>query len=237
MEIKKLNFSYASKISKLYNDELEYSFLLGSVYQSPKLTNYLAFLLDKELECFLGIIQENKLLAVVQYRKLDDCLHINNIVVSSASQGIGLGKLLFSSIIEEAIAQHLNISLDVDGNNRKALTWYKSMGFTIQRESSFSVFQFKNHTSCDLSFVDHNSFVSFGFSNVYIAGLDSFEFFWIEPNTFRFKSYNKLSYRLLNKLSKAINGLLVIDSGLLPQNLPSTPIYKKVVYRMKKNVI
>lgn len=239
MRIEKLTSNYADQIRILYKNELEEFYLLGTVYQhqNKKLVNYLKFICEEELEKFFGIVQDNELLAVVQYKEVNRCFHINNIVVSSLCQGNGFGKILLSWVTEQAVLEGLNVSLDVDSSNIKALDWYLSRGFEIYSESRSSVFKLDSQTPNKIRFYDDHNHIDFGFSNADIEDIDNLEFFFIEPGTFRLKSSMVVEAELLDRLRDSIDGFLVVDSNSLSSDTMSTSIYNKVVFKMVKNVI
>lgn len=237
VEVEKLSSSYANKISTLYNNEYEQLYLLGTVYRSPKLANYLKFICEENLEEFLGIVQKEKLIAVVQYKEVDKYLHITHIVVSSSHQGNGFGKMLLSGVIKQADLNSLNISLDVDSCNTKALDWYLSSGFEIYSESEFSVLKLDSQNPSKVKFYDDSNHINFGISNARIEDIDDLEFFFIEPSTFLLKNSMVVEEDLLDELRDAIDGFLVVDSNSLSKESLSTSIYDKLVFRMLKIII
>ncbi|WP_350560635.1 GNAT family N-acetyltransferase [Psychrobacter sp. CAL346-MNA-CIBAN-0220] len=237
MKVEKLSPDYANKISTLYNTEYEQLYLLGTVYQSPKLANYLKFICEENLEEFFGIVQNEELMAVVQYREADRYLHITHIVVSSSYQGIGLGKLLLSWVIKQAELNGLNLSLDVDSCNVKAFNWYLATGFEVCGESRFSVFKLDSKNPSLVKFHDNQKYIDFGISNAHIEDMADLEFFVIEPSTFLLKNPMLVEEILLDKLHNTINGFLVVDSNSLSKESMSTSIYDKLVFRMLKNII
>lgn len=236
MKVEKLSSSYANKISALYKTEYEQLYLLGTVYRSPKLANYLKFVCEENLEEFFGVVQNEELMAVVQYRETDGYLHITHMVVSSLYQGKGLGKTLLSWVIEQAGLKGFNISLDVDSCNSKAFNWYLSNGFEIHGESKISVFKLDSQNPNPVKLHDDHNHNDFGISNAHIEDIDNLEFFFIEPNAFLLKSSTVVDSYLLDKLRNAINGFLIIDSDLLSKDSISTSLYDKLVFRMLKNI-
>lgn len=237
VKFKKLSSNYANKISTLYKDEYKPLYLLGTVYQSPKITAYLQFICEKKLEDFFGIVEDRALMAVLQYKEVDRFLHINHIVVSSSYQGHGFGKILLAGAIKQAELNNFNVSLDVNACNTKAFNWYLSTGFEIDSESRLSVFKLASQNPSAVNFYDERKLIDFGISNAHIENFDDLEFFYIEPNTFILKSHITVDEDLLAKLHEAINGFLVVDSSLLSKGAISTSIYDKVVIRMIKNIV
>lgn len=237
MKVERLSCIYANQISILYENELDQLYLLGTVYQGKKLANYLKFICEENIEDFWGIIENGKLLAVVQCKKINKCLHINNIVVGSSSQGKGFGKILLSYVNERASLNGLNMSLDVDAGNKKAVDWYLSVGFKIVRESRFSVFKLNSQAPSKINFHDEHNFANFGFSNIYLENVDNIGFFFIAPNVFKLKNTMDVKTELFDKLHNSINGMLIVDSKLLSNEFMSMSFYNKLVFRMVRNVV
>ena len=237
MKVIKLSSDYADKVSELYKQELEEFYLLGTAYQSPKLANYLKFICEEELEEFFGIIQDNELVAVIQYKKSDSYLHINHMVVTAPYQGFGLGKKLLSWAIQQAELSNLNMSLDVDSINKKAFDWYLSSGFQIDSEKKFSVLELNSRNPSTIVYHDNENLLNFGYSNVYIKGLEELEFFFIEPNSLLLKNEVMIENDLLERLSGAIDGLLIVKSDFTSKEVLSTSMYDKVVIGMVKDII
>lgn len=237
MRVEKLASEYASQISELYKEELDQIYLLGTVYRNQKINNYLKHICDENIEAFFGIVEEGRLLAVVQYREIAASLHINNIVVSSLHQGRGLGKVLLDWVFQLASSSDLNVSLDVDSINTRAFNWYLSLGFVTNSEIKSTVFKMNSKAPSKVTIYDDEKLLNFGFSDVSLEDIDDLEFFFIAPDTFRFKNTIVVQPELLNKLDYAINGLLVVNSSLLSNTSKFVPFYEKLVFRMVKNVI
>ncbi|WP_201574150.1 GNAT family N-acetyltransferase [Psychrobacter sp. H8-1] len=236
MKVIKLSSDYANNISELYEKELEYLYLLGTAYQSPKISNYLRFICENKLEDFFGIVNDDELIAVIQYKKSDGCLHINHMVVASSHQGVGLGKKLLYWAIQEAELNGLNVSLDVDSTNKKAFDWYLSNGFEIKSETRFSILELKSQEPNTIVYHDRENLSNFGFSNVNVMGIKGLDFYFVKPHTLLLKNAEIVEDKLLNKLHGAINGLLVVDSESISKKALSKSIYNRVVVGMVKYI-
>lgn len=237
MKVERLSCIYSSQISILYEKELDQLYLLGTVYRNQKLASYINSVCEEGSEFFSGIVKDGHLLAVVQCKEMDSSLHINNIVVDSFYQGMGFGKILLAWVIETASLNSINVSLDVDAVNEKAVGWYLSMGFKINSESRSSVFKLESQTPSKINFHDEYNLANFGFSNIDLEGVDNVEFFFIEPNVFKFKNAITMKIGLFDKLQNSINGMLIVDSKLLSNEFISMSIYNKLVFRMVRNVV
>lgn len=231
MNVIKLAPSFAKQITTLFNQELDPSYLVGSVYSSEKLVNYIAYICEQYIEQFFGIVENDKLLAVVQCKEFAGLSHINNIVVSSSHQRQGFGKILISWIIEQANQSGVDISLNVDPNNLKAKNWYFSEGFKIKSESSSSTFELHGKNVSKVIIHDDKNVANFGFSD---ASIDSLEFFYIEPNVFRLKSSVCVDTILLDKLNDSIKGYLVANSTRTSERVQPMAVYQKTALRMIK---
>ncbi|MBO1531765.1 GNAT family N-acetyltransferase [Psychrobacter sp. F1192] len=234
MKVTKLSSDYANKISELCNQELDQLYLLGTAYQSPKLSNYLKFICEEKLEEFYGVKDGDELVAVIQYRKPDSYLHINHMVVTSSHQGLGLGKKLLFWAFKQAELSNLDVSLDVDLINKKAFDWYLASGFKVASETKTSILDLKSQNPNTIVYHDKENLANFGFSNANIEGLEGLSFYFVEPNTLLLKNITKLENDTLDKLYDAVNGLLVVNSDALPENTLSASIYNKVMIGMVK---
>ena len=237
MKVERLSCIYANQISILYKKELDQLYLLGTVYRNHKLASYINSVCEEGREFFFGIVEDGHLLAVVQCKEMDSSLHINNIVVDSLYQGMGLGKILLSWVIETASLNSLDVSLDVDAVNEKAVDWYLSMGFKTNSESRSSVFELESQNPSKINFHSRHNLANFGFSNVDLEGIDNVEFFYIAPNVFKFKNTIAMKIELFDKLRNAISGMLIVDSKLLSNEFISMSVYNKLVFRMVRNVV
>lgn len=236
MKVIKLSSDYADKISKLYKQELDQLYLLGTAYQSPKLSNYLKFICEEKIEEFYGVIDGDELVAVIQYRKPGNYLHINHMVVTSSYQGLGLGKKLLFWAFKQAELNNLDVSLDVDLINKKAFDWYLASGFKIDSETKTSILELRSPNPSTIVYHDKENLANFGFSNANIEGVEGLEFYFVEPNTLLLKNMTKLEEDVLDKLHDAINGLLVVNSDALTENILSTSTYDKVMIGMVKDI-
>lgn len=237
MKVERLSCIYANQISILYEKELDQLYLLGTVYRNHKLASYINSICEEGIESFFGIVKDDHLLAVVQCKEMDSLLHINNIVVNSLYQGMGFGKILLAWVIETASLNSLNVSLDVDAVNKKAVDWYLSMGFKTNSESRSSVFELESQKPSKINFHNRHNLANFGFSNVDLEDIDNVEFFFIAPNIFKFKNTIAMEIELFDKLRNSINGMLIVDSKLLSNEFISMSVYNKLVFRMVRNVV
>tara|TARA_R100000935_G_C2838819_1_gene169796 strand:- start:1447 stop:2160 length:714 start_codon:yes stop_codon:yes gene_type:complete len=237
MKVEKLSCIYANQISILYENELDQLYLLGTVYRNKKLASYINSVCEEGMESFFGIVENDQLLAVVQCKEVNTSFHINNIVVNALYQGMGFGKILLACVIEKASLNSLNVSLDVDAVNKKAVDWYLSMGFETNSESRSSIFKLESQTPSKINFHDEHNLANFGFSNIDLEDVDNIEFFYIAPNVFKLKNTMDVKTELFDKLQNSINGMLIIDSKLLSNEFISMSFYNKLVFRMVRNVV
>lgn len=237
MKVERLSCIYANQISVLYEKELDQLYLLGTVYRNQKLASYINSVCEEGIESFFGIVENGQLLAVVQCKELDTSFHINNIVVNALYQGMGFGKILLAWVIETASLNSLNVSLDVDAVNKKAVDWYLSMGFETSSESRSSVFKLESQAPSKVNFHDEYNLTNFGFSNADLEDIDNIDFFYIAPNIFKLKNNMDIKIELFDKLYNSINGMLIVDSKLLSNELISRSFYDKLVFRMVRNVV
>lgn len=237
MKVERLSCIYANQISVLYEKELDQLYLLGTVYRNQKLASYINSVCEEGIESFFGIVENGQLLAVVQCKELDTSFHINNIVVNALYQGMGFGKILLAWVIETASLNSLNVSLDVDAVNKKAVDWYLSMGFETSSESRSSVFKLESQAPSKVNFHDEYNLTNFGFSNADLEDIDNIDFFYIAPNIFKLKNTMDIKIELFDKLYNSINGMLIVDSKLLSNELISRSFYDKLVFRMVRNVV
>ena len=237
MKVEKLSCIYANQISILYVNELDQLYLLGTVYRNKKLASYINSVCEEGIESFFGIVENGQLLAVVQCKEADTSFHINNIVVNTLYQGMGFGKILLAWVIEKASLNSLNVSLDVDAINKKAVNWYLSMGFETNSESRSSIFKLDSQTPSKINFHDEHNLAKFGFSNIDLEDVDNIDFFYITPNVFKLKNNMDVKTELFDKLQNSINGMLIVDSKLLSNEFISMSFYNKLVFRMVRNVV
>lgn len=237
MKVEKLSCIYANQISILYENELDQLYLLGTVYRNKKLASYINSVCEEGMESFFGIVENDQLLAVVQCKEVDTSFHINNIVVNALYQGMGFGKILLACVIEKASLNSLNVSLDVDAVNKKAVDWYLSMGFETNSESRSSIFKLESQNPSKINFHDEHNLANFGFSNIDLEDVDNIDFFYIAPNVFKLKNTMDVKTELFDKLQNSINGMLIVDSKLLSNEFLSMSFYNKLVFRMVRNVV
>lgn len=121
-----------------------------SVYNSEKITPN-RNIKDALGENSLSIILKGKIVTgIIAYKLLNpdvlylpgghNVLYVSNLFVDSRFRGKGVGKLLMSHI--EEVAKNLKaktISLNVFGKNKKADSFYESLGF-----ENFTLIKFKN---------------------------------------------------------------------------------------------
>lgn len=217
MEVQELSCSYADEISTMYQEIYDASYLLGSVYQSPKLANYLKHACQQKSERFIGIIQDDQLAAVLQYRRADTYIYGNHLVVRPEYQGMGFAKKLMFYLFDVADSQGLEVKGDVNPSNKDAFAWYLAVGYTPVDECNYSVLKIDSQNPSTIEFEDTDKYNNFGISNSRIKDndLESLEFFSIAPHTLVLKT--SIEPELINKLCDSINGLLVIRSDVLTE--------------------
>lgn len=236
--IDKLTSTYANTINLLYKQELDKTAILGSVYLSPKVENYISFILESTLEDFFGIIENRKLIAVIHLKKINGFLHINNIVVDSSKQGKGYGLKLMMHSFKLAKELNLKVSLDVDSNNIRAVNWYSHLGFKKTKETTVNCLKLKGNPKNDkITFLDKYNLVNFGFSEADISTADliNMRLFFIEPNIYKVKGNIKINKELIKHLENTLSGILLINSNNIEKDCLSLPYFNKTTYRMEKN--
>lgn len=238
MIIHKLTSSYSRDITTLYKNELDKKSLLGSVYLSPKVENYISYLSDSSLEDFFGIVDNERLVAVIQLKATSSFLHINNIVVDSMHQGKGYGLKLISYAISLAKELKLRLSLDVDSENKKAFNWYKSLDFIETKESHTLCFKLRGRLQNEqLSFLDDSNLKRFGFSEVNIQTPynNDLNLFFVEPSTYKVKGDLIIDINLIQYLNEMIAGTLLVSANTINKDNFLLPYFSKSTYRLEKN--
>lgn len=116
--------STTTNVSKylIYSDDAFISFLSIQVINSDAQN---IFLLLNNAEKTIG--------GFCRIKVLSDTLFLNNIYLKPSFQGLGLGKKLLFSAIQNSLntATHKFFSLDVFQSNSKAINWYKSLSMDI----------------------------------------------------------------------------------------------------------
>ncbi|MGP4865185.1 GNAT family N-acetyltransferase [Psychrobacter sp. T6-5] len=233
MRVDKLSFIFSEQVNNLYKNEIEKNYLIGTVYYNKKLICYLDSIFDEKEHRFYGIVEDGNLLAVIHCKETKSFLHINNIVVRNEYQGNGYGRLLMSFIIKKSQEKNIDISLDVDAKNIRAVSWYKDLGFKVVENNHIKVFNFEGGYESNIKIYDRHCYNKFGFSN---ASVNDIDFFLIEPNVFKYKGQSVLNLQDLYTFKEYINGFLVVDSSFLDDDVDLSFFYEKLVFRMVKNV-
>ncbi|WP_367106807.1 GNAT family N-acetyltransferase [uncultured Psychrobacter sp.] len=227
MEMQELSCSYAKEISTMYQEIYDSLYMLGSVYTSPKLDKYLKFICEEKIETFLGFVGDDELAAVAQYKKTDEYLYTNHIVVRPAYQGEGLARKLLMRMFEIADAEGLEVRGDVNPASESVYAWYLKVGYLPVSETTVSILKLDNQNPSPIKFEDEDKYTNFGISNSRLdnSDLEDLEFFSIAPNTLVLKT--PIEAERVGKLCDAVNGHLIIETETLPEEYKSKSIHER----------
>ncbi|HEX9988549.1 MAG TPA: GNAT family N-acetyltransferase [Chloroflexia bacterium] len=112
-----------------------------TIYGAPGIARYLANLISfPEMgadHLLWGAWAGETLAGYAHLRGIDEAWHLNNIVVSPAYQGRGIGSQLWRYWVETWIERgYRRLSLDVDSENQMALDWYRRQGLEVVRTTT-----------------------------------------------------------------------------------------------------
>lgn len=125
------NYDYYEDIDYLIKSGFDHRFLLGTIYSSPKIANYLKSLTHCNQQFFYGILDAGKLASFSYLKVLDKSLHLNLIVTHPNSRGKNFGAAMFEAYKNIGIEMGMPLSLHVDSRNLSSIFWYESHGFKI----------------------------------------------------------------------------------------------------------
>ncbi|MDO6657812.1 GNAT family N-acetyltransferase [Anaerobacillus sp. 1_MG-2023] len=100
-----------------------------TIYSSKKYGRFISSRLHQSEVVFVGAYQNKHLIGYAEWRILKDTLFLNNIYVSFAQRGLGIG----AKLLQYGVTEFLNdstrfFSLDVFEDNNNAMLWYKRLG-------------------------------------------------------------------------------------------------------------
>lgn len=201
-------------IAELFRRELEQKDIYGTVYTSPKLDNFLMKLSLDRVDEFLTITDSGVLLGAMQFRVFPNALHINNIAVSSSHHNRGIGSKLILWIIRRASDFGLNVTLDVSLNNKRAISWYKRIGFLENSLTSKLIFLCDGLQSMNriVVFDSLSNLNDYGFSEARLSTERISRFFCILDRFIRLKSGYKSTIEEIIWFKKNFNGYLIVNS-------------------------
>lgn len=87
---------------------------------------------DKNVVARIGVV-ENKVVCYYSFYNICDEGNINNLAVLESFRGKGMGSLLMDDMIKRAKDMNINsLTLEVNVNNRIAISLYQKLGFEIE---------------------------------------------------------------------------------------------------------
>lgn len=126
----------AEDVVRLHREAIADEEIATSIYSSPHIAEYLRHLMTSpqlRLEHhFVGAWSNDALVGYAHFRALPSSWHLNQIAVSPAYQGYGIGSHLWEMWIKEGGERNYSLgSLDVRQENSHALAWYLRKGLQI----------------------------------------------------------------------------------------------------------
>ena len=77
-------------------------------------------------------ISENELVGIISYSLIYDRIELNYIYVNNNKRNMGIASKLMLHMIEEGIRNNIkNITLEVNVNNKEAISLYEKFGFVV----------------------------------------------------------------------------------------------------------
>ncbi|ESU71331.1 acetyltransferase [Geobacillus thermopakistaniensis] len=128
-------------VPELIREGLDYSIFEKTIFSCKGYSQYLKNIvkistLHRNIK-FFGAYIDGKLAGFTEWRILNDCVFLNNIYVSKAFRGRGIGEGLISEYMFPLLKQFNKnkVSLDVFDFNKKAIDWYRRLGFIEEKKS------------------------------------------------------------------------------------------------------
>lgn len=118
-------------VSKLTKDEISQVVLLEEKFLGETLGEEM---LEAELNnptlCFLSAKENEQVLGYIGAYVIEDSMEILNFVVDESHQRLGIGTLLFNTLLE-LYPNTLSVVLEVREHNQKAFNFYKKQNFNV----------------------------------------------------------------------------------------------------------
>ena len=91
---------------------------------------YIRDICENEMASYVALVREYSLIAYANYWLVDNIGNINNVAVNLNMRGLGYGKILMKSLIEDCRKKGgKSMTLEVRESNQKAIYLYKKLGF------------------------------------------------------------------------------------------------------------